>query len=259
MLRGELEVKDERGIGQATKLQSVRNLEQGEIDQQVCDLEITVHRPSVWNETERDGNGAPAPPSSFIRWGALGAMLAQLAWLVSGFVAFATVVGEGPEVLGFVPLDEALNGVALVGTLVGLVSLHTWQAPSYGRLGSVGFLTSFLGVSLLLVGLVLSFLSGRILEQMLGLAFLGILFGFVLLGAATLRLGLLPWWCALLLIACPFLAINLVDYGAALALGLIWLVLGGTLLLQGDLSAFFQTSEKSEQTAETTYSRQLGE
>jgi hypothetical protein len=41
-------VKDERGIGQATKLQSVRYLEHGEVDQQVCDLEITVYRPSVF-------------------------------------------------------------------------------------------------------------------------------------------------------------------------------------------------------------------
>jgi hypothetical protein len=181
---------------------------------------------------------------SFIRWGALGAILAGLAWTVSGIIDLATAGGAAPEVLGFVPLDEALYGVALVGMLGGLVGLHTRQASRYGRLGSVGFVASFLGVSLLLVGLALSFLYGRVLEQtlglpMLGLGFLGMLVGFVLLGAATLRLGVLPRWCALLLIACPLLATTLGDYGGALALGLTWLSLGGTLWLQRDFSALF--------------------
>jgi hypothetical protein len=244
-------VKSEHKIGQATKLQGVRNLWHREIDQQVGDLETTEQRLSVRNEPERDANGASSSsPSHFVRWGALEAMLAGLAWAGSGFVAVATAEGEVAEFLGFVPLDEALYSVALVCTLAGLVGLHTRQAPGYGRLGSVGFLTSFLGVSLLLVGLTLSFLFGRVLVYMLGLGFLGMLFGFVLLGAATLTLGLLPRWCALLLIACPFLAINLGGYGGALALGLIWLALGGTLLLQRDLSASFQTSEKSERDAE---------
>ena len=182
---------------------------------------------------------------SFIRWGALGAMLAGLAGTVSGIIDLATAGGAAPEFLGFVPLDEALYSVTLVGMLGGLVGLHTRQASRYGRLGSVGFVASFLGVSLLLVGIALSFLSGRVvLEQtlglqMVGLGFLGMFVGFVLLGAATLRLGVLPRWCALLLIACPLLAITLGDYGGALALGLTWLALGGTLWLQRDFSALF--------------------
>ena len=182
---------------------------------------------------------------SFIRWGTLGAMLAGLAGTVSGIIDLATAGGAAPEFLGFVPLDEALYSVALVGMLGGLVGLHTRQASRYGRLGSVGFVASFLGVSLLLVGIALSFLSGRVaLEQtlglqMVGLGFLGMLVGFVLLGAATLRLGVLPRWCALLLIACPLLAITLGEYGGALALGLTWLALGGTLWLQRDFSALF--------------------
>lgn len=180
---------------------------------------------------------------SFIRWGALGAILAGLAGTVSGIIDLATVGSAAPEVLGFVPLNEALYSVALIGMLGGLVGLHTRQAPRYGRVGSAGFVASFLGVSLLLVGLALSFVSGRALEQtlglpMLGLGFLGMFVGFVLLGTATLRLGMLPQWCALLLIACPLLAITLGEYGGALALGLTWLALGGTLWLQRDFSAF---------------------
>src|SRR5215213_4386558 len=72
-----------------------------------------------------------------------------------------------------------------------------------------------------------------------GIGFLGMLVGFVLLGAATLRLGVLPRWCGLLLIASPLLAIIFGDHGGALALGLTWLALGGTLLLQRDFSALF--------------------
>ena len=181
---------------------------------------------------------------SFIRWGALGAILAGLAGTVSGIIDLAIAGGAAPEVLGFVPLNEALYSVALLGMLGGLTGLHTRQAPGYGPLGSVGFVASFVGVSLLFVGLALSFVSGRVLEQtlglpMLGLGFLGMLVGFVLLGAAALRLGVLPRWCALLLIACPLLVITLGEYGGALALGLTWLALGGTLWLQRDLSALF--------------------
>jgi hypothetical protein len=157
---------------------------------------------------------------------------------VSGIVALASPGGRGPEVFGFVPLDEALYGVALVGTLGGLVNLHVRRAPSYGRLGSVGFLATFLGVSLLPVGLTLSFSVGRFLDQVLGLGFLVAFVGFVLLGAATLWLGALPRWCGLLFIACLPLAITSGDQGGAIALGLIWLALGGVLLLRRDLSAF---------------------
>jgi hypothetical protein len=262
-------VRSRRDTEQATELQSVRyllhearerirnveheHLEEHlksalrEIDQRVCDFESPPKPLSVSNEIERDGNGASSS-SSFTRWGALGAMLAGLAWTVSGIIGafLAPAGGRGPEMLGFVPLDEALYGVALVGTLGGLVGLHARQAPSYGRLGSVGFLASFLGVSLLLVGLSLSFLAGRFLDQVMGLGFLVTLVGFILLGAATLRLGVLPWWCALLLIACLPLAIDLGHHGGAFALGLIWLALGCMLLLSCYLSALFQTFEKSE-------------
>jgi hypothetical protein len=183
-----------------------------------------------WRKTEQ--------ATHFVRWGALGATIAGLTWTVSGIVALTSAGGRGPEGFGFVPLDGALYGLALACTLGGLVGLHARQAPSYGRLGSVGFLASFLGVSLLLVGLTLSFLVGRFLDQVLGLGFLVALVGIVLLGAATLRLGALPRWSGLLLIACLPLAINLGDHGGAIALGLIWLALGGVLLLRRDLSAF---------------------
>jgi hypothetical protein len=114
----------------------------------------------------------------------------------------------------------------------------------------VGFLTSFLGVSLFLLGLTLSFSGGRFLDQVLGLGLLVAFVGFVILGAATLRLGALPRWCGLLLIACFPLAITLGDDGGAIALGLTWLALGCVLLLRCDLSALFQPSEESGRLSE---------
>jgi hypothetical protein len=172
-------------------------------------------------------------------------MLAGLTWIVLAVIPGATAGGRGLEVFGLVYLSEALYGVALVGTLAGLVGLHVRQAPSYGRLGSVGFMASFLGVSLVLVGLVLSLLVGRFLDQVLGLGFLGALVGLMLLGAATLSLGALPPWCGLLIAACLPLAIILGHYSGPVALGLIWLALGCTLLLRRDLSALFQLPEEA--------------
>jgi hypothetical protein len=215
-----------------------------QLNRKVCALEYSPQYLFVRNGTERDGN-VISSPSSFVRWGALGAMLAGLTWIVSAVISVATGGGRGPEALGFVPLNEALYGVALVGTLGGLVGLHLRQAPSYGRLGSVGFVVSFLGVSLVLVGLVLSLLAGRFLDQVLGLGFLGALAGFMLLGAATLSLRALPPWCGLLLAACLPLAIILGQYSGSIALGLIWLALGCTLLMRRDLSALLQPSKES--------------
>ena len=130
------------------------------------------------------------------------------------------------------------------------MGLHVRQAPRYGQLGSVGFLTSFLGVLLLLIGLTLSYLVGGLLDQVLGLGFLVALVGFMLLGAATLRLGALPRWCGLLLPACLPLTIILGHYGGSVALGLIWLALGWTLFLRRDLSALFQPLEGSGRVSE---------
>jgi hypothetical protein len=253
-------VRSRRKIEPANELQSVRNLLEArertrniedehlhepsggilrEFNRGVRDLEYSPHYLSTRNGTRRGGNGISSP-SRFVRWGALGAMLAGLAWIVSAVIAIATGGGRGPEAFGFVPLNEALYGVALVGTLGGLVGMHLRQAPSYGRLGSVGFMVSFLGVSLVLLGLVLSFLAGRFLDQVLGLGFLGALIGFMLLGTATLSLGALPPWCGLLLAACLPLALILGQYSGPIALGLIWLALGCTLLLRRDLSTLFQ-------------------
>ena len=101
----------------------------------------------------------------------------------------------------------------------------------------------------MLVGLVLSFTMGSLfgrtlLDYVLGLGLWDVLLGFMALGAATLRLGVLPRWCGVLLIICLPLAIALGDYGGGAVLGLLWLAVAYALLSQHDLSALLRTRKK---------------
>jgi hypothetical protein len=183
---------------------------------------------------------------NLVRLGALGAIIAGVAWIASSLLAAAIASGRRPEVFSFASLDEALYVVALAGTMGGIVGLHARQAPSYGRLGTAGFLATFTGVALLLLGLVLSFtmesVFGRtLLDHVLGLGLWGAFLGFMALGAATLRLGVLPRWCGVLLIICTPLAIALGDHGGGTVLGLLWLAVAYALLSQQDMSALLRT------------------
>ena len=184
------------------------------------------------------------------QWGALGAILAGVVWLASGLVDMTFLRGQEYEVPGFIFLVEAMYIVALASTLGGLVGLHTRQATRYGQLGKAGFLAAFVGSALLLLGLVLTFLVRdsaleRVLaDPVLGLGLLCTFVGFVLLGVATMMLGVLPQWCGLLLIVCLPIAIILGDYGGGIALGLVWLALGYVLLAQRNVSALIGGSEK---------------
>jgi len=186
---------------------------------------------------------------NLVRLGALGATLAGVAWIASSLLAAAVASGQSPEVLAFASLNEALYAVAVAGTMVGIVGLHARQAPSYGRLGTVGFFAAFAGTALLLLGLVLSFTMGSVLgrtllDHVLGLGLWGALLGFMALGAATLRLGALPRWCGVLLIICLPVAIALGDHGGGAVLGLLCLEVAYALLSQHDVSALLRARMK---------------
>ena len=171
--------------------------------------------------------------SNLIQWGALGAMLAGVVWIASGIIDMVLMEGQGSA-----SLQEVLFIVALVGVLGGLVGLHARQTPHYGWLGTAGFLAAFISSTLLLIALVLTFVvRSNVLDPVLALGLLGALVGLVLLGAATLRVGVLPRWCGLVLIFFLPVAIALGDYGGGIVLGLVWLVVGYILLSQRDVSA----------------------
>jgi len=186
---------------------------------------------------------ASRPSTRLALWGTLGALLASVAWIAVAAVAYSGIAGgAGPP---YSYLDEAAYGVALSATLAGLGGLHARQASGRGgRLGAAGLFAALVGVALLFAGSALADLAGGALDWMLGLGLLGLLVGFVLSGAATLRAGLLPRWCGVLLIVCLPLAGALAgalgEVALGVSLGLAWTALGYVLLTRRDLSAFLQ-------------------
>src|ERR671912_570295 len=180
--------------------------------------------------------------SGLIRWAAVGALLAAIAWLVSGLISLV-LPGQGTEEVGTFSyyLLEILFSIASLGMLAGIVGFHAREAPDYGRLGTAGFFTAFVGVFFLLASTVATILAGReILDWLFILGFVGTLVGFALLGAATLRARVLPRWCAVLLIVSVLgipVYFALGNYGGAILYGLVWLGLGYGLWLERGMSA----------------------
>ena len=100
--------------------------------------------------------------SELVRWGALGAILAGVAWAVSGLISLV-VSGQGTEDIGSFSyyLLETIFCIASVGMLGGLAGFHALQAASYGRLGAVGFYAAFIGTALMLLSTAATILAGR--------------------------------------------------------------------------------------------------
>ena len=187
--------------------------------------------------------------SNLVRWGALGALLAGAALMMSFMIVIADFVDSGlVPVFGFPysDLGRTTYVVALMSILWGLVGLHARQEKRYGWLGATGFLVAYVGGTLALVGLGLIWLfRGDVLGQepaitlglsgmVAGLTLLGV--GFLLLGIATLRASALPGWCGVTLII-AFIAILVSvafpaspgSYAVMFVLGLVWLALGYVL------------------------------
>ncbi len=169
------------------------------------------------------------------RWGALGAFLAGISWIVSGLISLA-IPGQGTEEIGSSSyyLLETMFCIASVGMLGGLAGLHARQAPSYRALGAAGFYAAFIGIALILVSTVATILVGReVLDWLFVLGCLGTSVGLFLLGAATLRAGVLPRWCGTLLIVAVFgipVYFALGNYGGAIftaSCGWYWVTRAG--------------------------------
>ncbi len=170
--------------------------------------------------------------SNLVRWGALGALVAGVAWIASFAVGLVSE-GQGSETFGLPSfyLIEGLTGLALTGMLVGLLGLHARQDANYGVLGRVGFLAALVGTALVLANVLLIRAAERnLLDLLLLLGLLGMLLGFLLLGIATLRARVLPQWAGVALILVLPVAALLGDYGGGLVFGIVWLALGYILL-----------------------------
>lgn len=166
-----------------------------------------------------------------VRWGALGAVLAGVAFLVLSLLSLA-ISGPSPYFdLGFV--------VAWLLTIPGVVGLNAAQNESYGLLGRLGSRSLVAGVIANTIGIV-PLAAGN--ESLFWLSFpvgaLLLLAGFLLLGIATLRAGVLPRWCGVaLIVALPLVAVAGgvfgapidEDYPGVVVMGLVWLALGYAL------------------------------
>lgn len=185
--------------------------------------------------------------SSAVRLGTLGALVAAIGWIMSGTVALVFGVAPfGPVGSLSWYLIESFDALAEVGVLLVLVGLHIRQAPDYGRLGTTGFVVALVGTASYLLATAIYVLAADgslvVLDILEYVAFLGLLVGFPLLGVATIRAGVLPRWCGVLLAALPIVFIllfSLIDYvGAARALfGPYWLALGYVFWSERERSA----------------------
>ena len=125
-------------------------------------------------------------------------------------------------------LIEVVLLVGSAGTMGAVVGLHALQSQSgrYGRLGTVGSLLTFIGYAIVFVVTTSSILQGG--QALLTVRLTGgiaVLVGSILLGAITLYVRVVPWWCGVLLIV----AFPLGDFSNAIVrgsegvlLGLLW-------------------------------------
>jgi hypothetical protein len=152
--------------------------------------------------------------SDLIQWGGFAALVSGVASVIGDllrlFVDVESAESATTASYTFVFLMYLL-GAALL--LLGLVGLYVSQSEEVGVLGFVGFLVAFLG-TVLLAGTVwfelfitpsLAAEAPELAEAELGLAgfilaFLSVIIGWLLFGAATLRARVYPPWAAVLLI-----------------------------------------------------------
>ncbi len=164
--------------------------------------------------------------------GALGAVLAGLAWMGSGLLTLL-LVGQSPGASGlpsFYMAGDVLGGVGLAGMLCGLVGLY---AQLETRWGMWGFSWVLVGATLTLAACMATVVEAGWVDDLGGALGLGgvsgMFVGFAFLGVDALRARALPVWCGVALIVALPLSVVLEDHGGEVMLGLSWLALGYVL------------------------------
>ena len=173
--------------------------------------------------------------SDLIRWGGLAAMLAGVAFVVSGLLPSLGLAN--PEDPSDAPLLDGLFVLALLLVVAALFGFHALQKGNYGRIGRAGFYTVVVATLVQVVGLVGFMLGSTALEWLIPLGSLAVLVGFILYGAATLQARVLPRWCGVGFIVGLPVATVLGQVWGALVFGLLWLALGYVLWSQRGVSA----------------------
>lgn len=133
-------------------------------------------------------------------------------------------------------LQQVVMVLAFAATIGAVLGLHALQRahPRYGRVGAVGSILTILGYgTVLLVVVVGIVLGGRSITEVRIAGALTVLVGSALLGVATLRARLVPWWCGVLLIV-AFPIGDVLDGvfagGEGIMLALLWGSVGLALL-----------------------------
>ena len=126
------------------------------------------------------------------------------------FAVYASLVGLHEETLYGGTL-RVLFILFLLSMLVVIVALHLLQRERqrYGSRGTIGSATAFVGMALTVGGYIIGIDGVGAALFLVGVA--GATAGIIVLAAATLRVGVLPWWGGAMLIAgTPFLGLLII-------------------------------------------------
>lgn len=171
---------------------------------------------------------------NLVRSGWFGALLAALAWTVSGILAW---IFPGPNMgeVGSLSwrLIESSDATAELGMLAAIVAIHLHQSPRGGRFSTIAAAISFAGTTALVVSTIMWLVTeteGVLLDILFTTGALAVLIGYPMLGLAVLRARVLPGWSGLLLLGWiayfPLIFYAIDFYGEFRAVfGLVWLAL----------------------------------
>lgn len=184
---------------------------------------------------------------TLIRWGGLAAMLGGLLW-----IAHAIVVASMPE--GCIGLEcdmpdrsirdssvaapLFLSALLLIALGVGGLVARAQDSARFGTLGCIGLVAAVVGVGLVVTGGLVQalFFAGDFPYMPLvvipgGLA---VIIGFLLLGIAFLKVGVLPRWAGAPLILGTLALVGFNDQNAqalmAIPFGIAWVAAGYALM-----------------------------
>jgi len=173
-----------------------------------------------------------------------------IAWALSSIPALVfSVEGTGETGSASDFFIETMHFIAEACILLALPAYRARQMQGYGRLGEAGYVLAFFGNALVfivtllfvlllfggaLAGVDIGAQIGGALPTILFMAGLaGIVIGFPMLGIATIRARVFPWWSGALMIAYPIqFFFSLGNHALWLAVGVLWLGLGVALKSQ---------------------------
>jgi hypothetical protein len=169
--------------------------------------------------------------SDRVRWGGVAGMLAGAAFIV------LMLIPEGSPGSFLYVLNSLVFIVAVYLMLVGLAGFHALQKENYGRIGRGGFYTVIMATLAQIIAQLGSLAGSTAFRFLDFLGLLGAMVGFVLYGAASLQVRVLPRWCGVgFIVGLPvWLVLSVIlgnEYGASLGgilFGFLWLALGYVL------------------------------